>query len=238
MNFKNLLFAAALLLGTSSAHAGYVYTDWKTEGDQLAVLHEETGIEWLRFSNTINMSVNQVKNDPTFAGWRLPTAAQSPRSRQEPARLPTAEEVDVYFSSFFETHSHLSGVNKGNSSIINGYSGQAQNWADTNGKSSTSPIRSYGLGYTDNGTVAFYGLSYASGKTNFRYAVEGYTEGTASPYFGIFLVSDGGTTLSSINDPTLNANNPNAPVNTVSTPFTLGALLMVMGGIAGRRRKA
>ena len=222
MNFKNLLFAAALLLGTSSAHAGYVYTDWKTEGDQLAVLHEETGIEWLRFSNTINMSVNQVKNDPTFVGWRL----------------PTAEEVDVYFSSFFETHSHLSGVNKGNSSIINGYSGQAQNWADTNGKSTTSPIRSYGFGYTDNGTVAFYGLSYASGKTNFRYAVEGYTEDTASPYFGIFLVSDGGTTLSSINDPTLNANNPNAPVNTVSTPFTLGALLMVMGGIAGRRRKA
>jgi hypothetical protein len=36
--------------------------------------------------------------------------------------------------------------------------------------------------------------------------------------FGVFLVSDGGVTLSSINDPTINANNPAAPVNTVTVP--------------------
>lgn len=58
----------------------------------------------------------------------------------------------------------------------------------------------------------------------------------ASSDFGVYLVSDGGVTLSSINDPTLNQNNPNSPAK-LSVPGAIAAL-----GLAGlfgwRRRKA
>lgn len=55
----------------------------------------------------------------------------------------------------------------------------------------------------------------------------------------IWLVSDGGTTQSSIINPSLNINNPQAPVN-VSAPLGLGVLGAVMMLFAGfsRKRKA
>lgn len=62
---------------------------------------------------------------------------------------------------------------------------------------------------------------------------------------GVYLVSDGGTTLSSISNPNLNINNPNAPVNQVpdapaDVPVNagfglLGLALMALGL---RRRKS
>lgn len=60
----------------------------------------------------------------------------------------------------------------------------------------------------------------------------------------MFLVSDGGTRLSSFNNPMLNINNPKAPVNQVpdaladvpvQAGFGLLGLLMAFGG---RRRKS
>lgn len=57
---------------------------------------------------------------------------------------------------------------------------------------------------------------------------------------GVYLVSDGGTTLSSINDPSININNPKAPINMadVSAPVglaTAGVLMLMLGA---RRRAA
>lgn len=49
-------------------------------------------------------------------------------------------------------------------------------------------------------------------------------------YEGVCLVSDVGVTLSSINDPTININNPNAPINMsdVSDPAGLAASSLLM----------
>jgi hypothetical protein len=57
-----------------------------------------------------------------------------------------------------------------------------------------------------------------------------YRHGTKA----VFLVSDGGTTLSSINNPSLNANNVNAPS---SVPLPATALLMGLGLTRFMRRK-
>lgn len=62
---------------------------------------------------------------------------------------------------------------------------------------------------------------------------------TRSSNVGIYIVSDGGPTLSSIDDPSLNINPPKALINMadVSAPAGLAAadLLMLM---LGARRKA
>jgi hypothetical protein len=54
--------------------------------------------------------------------------------------------------------------------------------------------------------------------------------------FGVYLVSDGGTTLSSINDPSLNANNANAPAS-VPLPATAALLGLGLLGFGARRKK-
>ena len=46
MNVKAAFFA--LFAFSGMAQADLVATDWKTSGDALATLHEETGIEWLK----------------------------------------------------------------------------------------------------------------------------------------------------------------------------------------------
>lgn len=51
----------------------------------------------------------------------------------------------------------------------------------------------------------------------------------------MLLVSDGGTTLSSINNPSLNINNANDPINSVPLPAT--TLLFAFGAAGFLRRK-
>jgi hypothetical protein len=54
--------------------------------------------------------------------------------------------------------------------------------------------------------------------------------------YGVYLVSDGGTTLSLINDPSLNANNANAPAS-VPLPATAALLGLGLLGFGARRNK-
>jgi parallel beta-helix repeat protein len=53
--------------------------------------------------------------------------------------------------------------------------------------------------------------------------------------YGVYLVSDGGTTLSSQQDPSINANNANAPAANVSAPVLLGLMSLGLFGFASRR---
>lgn len=55
---------AALLLTfmVSGAHAGFTHTDWRYSGDEDAVLHEETGIEWLTMNNSKGLTFAEVDN--------------------------------------------------------------------------------------------------------------------------------------------------------------------------------
>lgn len=73
-------------------------------------------------------------------------------------------------------------------------------------------------------------------RTGYFYAgddLDTWTADSVSSSYGVFLVSDGGVTLSSQQNPELNINNPNAPVNNqppsdLSTPgmMSISALLL------------
>ncbi|APD91958.1 hypothetical protein BM525_18930 (plasmid) [Alteromonas mediterranea] len=218
--------AATMLCVTAplSAHADFVHTDWLTEGDEKATLHEETGIEWLKVDNTLGMSIDEVLAETgegaLYDGWRL----------------PTAQEVLGYWEAIFEGSSVLDDP-QGGRYTYSAYTPQAQGWVEFTGLSTSSPIRSYGMGYRLDGQVSFFGISRTSSSTSYWNGHEAYDEATVNQYAGVLLVSDGGVTLSSINDPMLNTNNANAPVNNVGAPLT-GVALSMAGFLAlSTRRK-
>lgn len=73
---KIALFSVALV--TAQAQAELVASDWLVAGDQRATLDTASGLEWLDLNETFGLSFNEVQSqlDSTFAGWRLPTAAE------------------------------------------------------------------------------------------------------------------------------------------------------------------
>lgn len=49
--------AIALLacLASGEASADFLHTDWQADGDSLATLLEETGLDWLKINGTLGM---------------------------------------------------------------------------------------------------------------------------------------------------------------------------------------
>lgn len=234
LTWLRYLTAASVLLLSSAAQADFVSTDWKNQGDGLATLDTTTGLEWLRLTETKNLSIQTILDqmDTTYAGWRFAT-----------------------FDEVRSIHTSIWGLTPSDNSSGN------WNWG------SFSPTltlaeqifgRTYYYSDDQYGTA---GLVYDTDLNSVRYQSTGrapyygnpsvyfsqlrhsssYTTSYSSNTIGVFLVSDGGTTLSSINDPSLNINNPNAPVNAAPTEvnapsaFSLSALMLC--GFAAYRRK-
>ena len=243
--FKKLLVAAILAAGliSTQASAAFVSTDWKTAGDKLATLDTKTGLEWLDLSQTYGRTFNQIVSQlsTTYAGWRLPTESEVSQlmlnfygapgltaigwSSRNVITSTVARNAEIFFRMG-------SNINRYTDNLIT-----IGNYLDGDGslKAAGSALSSAGTVYT-----ILYGM--ASTGTYSRDALVTTTGWNYRQYdnaHGVWLVSDGGTTLSSVNDPTLNINNPNAPINMadVSAPagLTAAGLLMLM---LGARRKA
>jgi hypothetical protein len=222
--FKALLFTSAVAL-SATAHAGFVHTDFATEGDQRVTLHEETGIEWLKVTNTTGLSVNQV------------LAETSDNGQYEGWRIPSADELDAYWHAIFEGSSMLNNP-QGTRTSYSLYTSMAQDWVAFNGKQTASPIRSYGIGMATDGMYAHFGVSRTN-QTTYWYAHGDIDANYTNVYMGVFLVSDGGASLSSMNNPSMNANNPNAPVNASANNVPIigiGALSLLALGFRRQRR--
>lgn len=82
MSFKKLTLA---LLVTASFGSQAAFTqpnieisDWKEQGDNLVIYDENTGLSWLSFKATDEMSYDEVaqKLATDFSGWYLPTHTQ------------------------------------------------------------------------------------------------------------------------------------------------------------------
>ena len=216
---KSVLLSALLLAGVS-AHAELVHTDWKVDGDSLATLDVDTGIEWLKLTETAGRSYNTVSGQlgSDFLGWRLPSES----------------EFQTLLVKMYPSIGNIA---------TNSYVGVVESdylfWRDAFGSSATdgSVVRSFGWYMSDVGTLHYGGndVNYIHG--NDPYVANGFIDSGHANY-AVFLVSDGGVTLSSINNPLLNANNPNAPeiVEDVYAPLGLGVLSLVMLGFRTRRQ--
>lgn len=232
MNTLQKMLIVAVAAVSMSAHAGFVATDWQAAGDGKATLHTETGLEWLDLKQTAGKSINDVKAllGTTYAGWRMPT-----------------------FSEVYAMASAMFPVIKNNPGItIGGGSYQGADTASFQLFGANVGYYTYGL-YEKNGSTYFFGAHTPTpdpGPTAYTTTYFDYFYDSnlnwKRVYEGVFLVNDGGVTLSSINDPSININNPNAPINTtppvttptdVSAPWAPISVGLSMIGLFAFRRK-
>jgi hypothetical protein len=225
------VMAASLLLSTVSVQAGLVSTDWKTSGDGLSTLHEETGIEWLDLTQTLHMSINEVDGllGSTYLGWRFATKVEVADLLKE-VFPDGASYVDTSGSYRFGQGAHVS----------------AQTLISFLGRTATGHNGPYSMGLfkadseTGEPEVLYSGMT-KSGLSNGYLKTNVFLSASydvSHNYSGVYLVSDGGLTLSSQSDPTINANNASAPVNDVSQPALFGLMGLGLCAFLSRRRKS
>ena len=229
LNLKKGIVIATLLM-TFNANAEWMYTDWLEEGDQAATLDIETGIEWLKLYNTNTMTFEAVEAEMEtgglFEGWRF----------------PTVNEVKEWSLSLIKTQDVIDNIDTLQYSRSLSYNSDwAFDWRDANGRpysQGNDRVQSFGLFRDDNGTIFLNGVVRRfTNQTQEVYLNLDWTDtdyAENQPGAGIFLVSDGGDTLSSQNNPSLNINNPDAPINEV--PITFIGLLAFAGLLVTRRK--
>lgn len=217
--FKKFLVIATLAAGliSTQANAAFISTDWKTTGDALATLDTETGLEWLDLTYTVGKSLNDIEQTMQLdlAGWRLAT--------QNEVIALWAKAMGRELS---DTRFNLRNIGDPLGALLGSVV-------------EAGLLYTVGITYSNSGSLTDFGTSSYGGGSYYNLWNSGYNINSRSTTRGFYLVSDGGVTLSSISDPTINANNPNAPINMadVSAPTGLAGagLLMLM---LGARRKA
>lgn len=211
-NLNKIVLASILALSSVSSNAEFIKGDWKNAGDNLSVVDSESGIEWLNLNQTIGMSIGTAQGllDTTFAGWRLP-------SQDEVATMMTNISGFDFSGEAYKTW-------YGHTSL---YENVAREMTLALGATKISSEKTFsaGLSLSNDGSSALKNealydhVSTTYGQLNINR--NPIPVSYASSYMGVYLVSDGGTTLSSLADPSINANNPNS---SVPLPATLGLL--------------
>lgn len=192
---KKMMTTTLLLLSvlTTQAHAAFISTDWKTAGDAKATLDESTGLEWLDLTVTAGKSPAQVQAlfSTTLSGWRFATENEYRAmvtnffGYNAIGKTPTVLDRNRWYDAF-------------------GVIGNRVQYSESSGWIASGNL---------NGNVVQSGFRGNGGSLQlYTYGSNSYFTSPVS-YLGVWLVSDGGTTLSSINNPMLNVNNPSAPVN-------------------------
>lgn len=236
----------SFMLCSLQSHAALVATDWKVAGDNLATLDTVSGLEWLDLTVTDGYSISKALSETgvgqRLEGWRLPTHKEviAMLSRQLPhldiqqnvrtspptmygAEIPAVTEYRALFGTTYYVDSW------GNGSWSAGTNGMYVNdnpdAPDIEGVVVANVLR------TETHLVTHHNMYSINGGNSLHMT---YSHANQA----VFLVSDGGVTRSSLLDPTININNPAAPINQpVSVPgavFGLG--LFGMGLLLGRRR--
>lgn len=194
-----------------SSQAELIQTDWKVENDNRVVFDTESGVEWLKLSETDSKSISYVMSQlgegGLYEGWSL----------------ATYDQVDEMLGYAYDNISPGKFVN------LFGYT------------------RSYYYGTAGSGYTRYWSAGYVHNVENDKVYYSGAWNGGGSSWsplsetsvsithssvnVGVYLVSTGGVTWSSLNDESVNS------LQNVSAPLSMaigGLGLMLLGS---RRKK-
>jgi len=199
---------AITLFLSSAANAELIQGDWVSNNDNNVALDTNTGLEWLNLTLTTGQSYNEVTRKieaQSFSGFRFATET----------------EVKAMFLNFTNL----------TEKTTNGAPFYKEFYSFFGNKNNQHMKFSYGLTERDDGTIAQYGVTDAA---TLYYDYNSYDKNYENKYYGFFLVSEGGATLSS----QLDLNYSNAQQAGLSNVNGGGALLgLSLLGVAGVRRK-
>lgn len=234
-NLYRMTLAGIIMLASTGVNAELIKGDWKVANDNLSIIDTQTGIEWLSLKETDGLSIASVQSqlETTFSGWRLPTSGEVAAMMDNVMPSTTVSLTGQTYG--YETvlsrpenlaFGHLFGW-------THGYPGNTM-YPESTG---LHLFKEYGPTY-----VAKTGVSYphtAASRMIVNQVLSQNLNDTGGGTSGVFLVSDGGVSIESINNPMLNANNANSPYNATSVPLpATGALLaLALSGFAVRRKQ-
>jgi hypothetical protein len=230
---KYIACIALLGLISTSSHAAFVDTDWKVQGDALSTLDEDTGIEWLKLTQTIGMSINTVQSllDTSYAGWRLPTRAEVNQAMFSVTGLAAVNNgINEYdqIGTTYENKARAFHAAFGSLVNIRTVTFSEGHYLNTDVSQGGTEVLMTGAHYVN--------TSYQRGRL-----FDDWDRGDDLDYdffrTGVFLVSDGGTTVSSRLTPSININNSQSPINNASTPAALGVLSISLMGFFCRKKQ-
>ena len=227
--------AATLLTMTfsMSAHAEITSTDLYASGDGLVTFDSNTGLEWIDLTETSGHTIESITPllSSTLSGFRVATQTEveemlssimpsilSPTSYWA-ARNPVSPIVDADEALDFRTYFMNS-----NTSLFGAFS-----LDDVSADGYEAGILGSNTAYS--GHIAYYDFTlmesdYAAGK---------YWGTTYNSRSSVYLVSEGGYTYSSLNDPAVKAAQA-ANSNPVPSPLGFSALALAMAGLARRKQ--
>lgn len=220
---KAIVLAASLMLFASASHADFIDTDWKVEDDAKATLDTSTGKEWLKFENTKGITYTELLSElgvgGEFEGWRLPTVRE-------------VKDVVLQISLHTTLNSNINTLDYRES--LGYMSSWAITWREVFGLSARPADRSlsYGVVQDTSGQFLMFGNNRIHANAT-QYFYANWTKSSNyedNSQFSYYLVSNGGTTKSSIDDPSINI-----AVRDASSP--LSASIMLLAGLFFVKRK-
>ena len=176
--------------------------DLATVGDDIAFIDYRTGKEWIRLSQTNSYTIETIQPEldgGVFDGFTIANASDV----EELIRTITPEYCSPVYT--YDQGTHYINPTQWNSwNSLQGITGYAydRNWSN-------------GL-YYDGSTLKSAGTDYWYESFRLPYRIMKFDRPgltTAYNYMSIYLVSNGGNTLTSSASPWLLANNPNSPYN-------------------------
>jgi hypothetical protein len=221
---KKIMMGSAILMFTLSAQAEFLSTDWKVAGDSKATLDTESGLEWLKFTQTkasqytIASMGNYTRDGQVFEGWRLPTSNEVTAYLD---RLVDFSRAQIWN----ESNNRLELIVDRNDPLISGAADHLGVVTAYSSNRQSAGVFSY---VTAGGLQRVTSMELQDNRVfNEDYMLFGGTSTGNMAYkpanSGVFLVSDGGTTLTSINDPSINNVANDVPVGSM---FAFGLLLL------------
>lgn len=237
------IIVASLLLGASfSSSASFVDTDYLVEGDEKASLDTQTGLEWLKLPNTNGMSLDEIYSETSrrgsLFGWRLPSQDEVADLMSKLYRVEYRNNGSVFVAGRSRFESDIAK----NTKWFNVMGTNLRySYVYDRSKPSAYKSYSYGVSVLDDGSLRRSGYYseeryYYGTDMTFEGGISYLTSQGTSVSDSYFLVSDGGVTLSSKMNPSLNENNPDAPVNDVPVGVLFSGFSLLGLGLLQRRR--
>lgn len=233
MNKFGLALAVGVLF-SSAAQAELVSTDWLANNDSKATLDTKTGLEWLDLSETRGKSVAQVQAllNTEYSGWKIANEQQ-------------VFELFENSLSFINFDIDERNIAQSDASYAMSETNKFINFLSEFRSSNALSAKGYFIRNKDGvqdvvvaGAVYYWQTYFQDQKASISFDMtqSGYDENKVYSTTGVFLVSTGGTTLSSIQDPSINLDENGVPA-IASVPLSASIGFLGLALLAGARRK-